>query len=232
MEINKEEFLKQAKVAQVGAAIDAKAGVKRLSAAREGVTNPEVFKLLDDMKNGVLTNIRLALDGNEESTAYVPFRILSAKEEFDIKKEMQESGLKPNQADNAYELLFIIKRLSKATQPVQNPLKSDEANQVILTENDMFHILSENQVLALGLKYNEFILKCSPKLREYKQEELQEVIDAVSEALDEFNPKLREATLGMIFSALESNATFEALIECVNQLKTLTQQMDKLRTGS
>lgn len=232
MAIDKEKFLQEARVAQVGDAIQPRNTKRKQSSAQAGVTNPDVFKLLDDMKNGVLTTIQLSLDGDPESTSYIPFRILSAKEEFDIKKEMQQSGLIPNQEDNAYELLLAVKRLSRATLPIQSPIKGNEAQQTVLTEQDIFNVLSENQVLALGIKYNEFILKHSPKLRSYSHDELDEVINAVSEGLDQINPKLQQATLRAIYTALESNATFEALIECVTRLKTLTQQMDKLRTGS
>jgi hypothetical protein len=206
-----------------------KKGTRKKSAIQSGVAGQDILNLMLKMADGVLTTINLSLDGKEDSEAYIPFRILSAKEELDIKDAMSESNLIPN-TTGAYELLFIAKRLSQASSSIQNPSPQDIGSHPLLTEHELVNIVSERQLLALGYRYDDFINRHSPKLRSLSQEEINEVVDEISEVLD-YDPKPQGVALNQIFCALDLNVMQEVLISCVKLLKTQSAQMDKLSTG-
>jgi hypothetical protein len=224
---NKQDFLDQARATQVGKAITASASVKKQSAILAGITNQEALELSSKMKEGVGDYILLSLDGDDSSEATIPFRILSAGEDHNIKLEMMQSGLLPDQPESAYEMLYIIKRLSAATQPYHSSLAKDIPNQKRLTESEIWTLLNEKQVIALGILYNEFVIRHSPDIHKLTESEINQVVDAISVALDDQDPKLMAVELQTIFKNLESSAIFAVLIKCVQLLKTTVAPTDK-----
>ena len=207
-------------------------GLRRKSGIEAGIQNQDVLELMLQMRDGVLSSIELAfidlpIDGDETNTAYVRFRLLSAKEELQISDEMRASKLLPD-FDGAYELLLATKRLSIASSKTQNPI--DINAKPLFSESDMLNSLTRPQVLALGYYYDEFCKKCSPKLREYTEADIQYVIDKLDEAL-QLDPKDAIITSNEILSSLDLSAMRGVIIKSVMSLRAHMQQMDKLVTG-
>lgn len=225
---NKDKFIKAAQATQVGEAVKPTAIKKRTSAALSGLKSDQI-ELFVKMKKGVGNRINISLDGDEESDAYLSFRILSAAEELRIKSEMEATGLLPNQPTKAYELTYALKRLSLATSPNPTKTTNEESTitQPIFTAEELGMTLSEMQVFAISTLYHEFSLKQSPNINNWTNEEIKQLVDDMAEVLKEPNPKLQQIALQSIYQDCNSMAIYAALIECTKQLMTITAQMGK-----
>lgn len=204
-------------------------GSRKLSAIQAGVKRQEVLDFMLKIRDGVLTTCSFSFDGDNTSEAYVPLRILSAFERTEIMAEMRESGLIP-EFDMAYELMLFSKLISRASSPTQNPLAANENAQPLFSPEELLHIMSMEQMLALGSAYSEFLQKYSPNIKVYTDEQIADIIDDISEALDN-DPKQGLMTLKQIFRNLDSNAVHAALISSVKQSKEAKLLLDKLHSG-
>lgn len=224
----KDKFINAARANQVGEAVKPPSSKKRTSAALSGLSGDQIA-LFVKMKKGVGNRINISLDGDDESEAYLSFRVLSASEELRIKSEMEATGLVPKKPTKAYELTYALKRLSLATSP--NPTKTPDEEtpitQPVFTAEGLGMLLSEMQTFALAALYEEFSIKQSPNIDNWSGEQIKQLVDDIAEVLKEPNPKLQRTALQLIYQDCNSTAIYAALIECTLQLIALTAQMDK-----
>lgn len=224
----KEKLIQAARATQVGQAVKPTTPKKRTSGALSGLKGDQI-ELFVKMKKGVGNRINISLDGDDESEAYLSFRILSAAEELRIKADMEATGLRPNQETRAYELTYALNRLSLATSPnpTKTPTDDSPITQPVFTAEELGMMLSEMQAFVIEALYNEFCIKQSPNINNWSNEEIKQLIDDLAEVLKEPNPKLQQVALQSIYQDCNSMAIYAALIECTKQLITITAQMDK-----
>jgi len=224
----KDKFMATARATQVGEAVKSPTVKKRTSGALSGLKGDQI-ELFVKMKKGVGNRINISLDGDDESEAYLSFRVLSAAEELRIKAEMEATGLNPNSPTKAYDLTYLLKRLSLATSPnpTKTPNEESPVTQPVFTAEELGMTLSEMQVFAISALYQEFSVKQSPNINNWTNDEIKQLVDDLAEVLNEPSPKLQQTALQLIYQDCNSMAIYAALIECTKQLTVLTAQMGK-----
>lgn len=171
------------------------------------------------MKNGILTTVKLALDHDPNSDVIAEFRLLSAEEEYEILDAMAETGLSP--LDTRYRLKFAALTLSKASCPSPN----QTFNSPSFSVKTLMAIETMESLLALGLKYQEFKDKYSPKLESLTEEQIDHAIKMIEESESEVK-KLD------LLNGWSLKATQEVLINSVTKLTNVTRQLEALLIGS
>jgi hypothetical protein len=142
---------------------------------RENKVTEEVIDALMALKNGTANEIRLTPDvetnGNtvHEASFYFTFRALSGHEQISIDREMMDSVFDKNQ--EAYLLEHIAKTLSRAT------CANGTYKKPVFTPEDLLHSLTPSVLLYLGKKYEEFRFQCSPRLEEFTQAQINDIVD-------------------------------------------------------
>lgn len=199
---------------------DVPEGVKKKSLAEIGAKKDCIDVLLK-MKHGVLTSVKLALDGDDASDCIYTFRLLSAQEESDIFDEMEKLKYQPG-IHYQYDIYYISKVLSRASKSIASdkPFTQPE-----LTEEVLRKAFPKYLLLAIGIKYNEFREKVSPRLETLTEDQITEIINDINEC-EGSQKKL--TTL----SGLNLNQTHEVLLSLLSRLDGLTKQLDSVVIGS
>ncbi len=171
------------------------------------------------MKNGPLTKIKLALDHHPESEVIGTFRLLTPQEEYEILDKMSESKL--SYLDIRYKIKHAALTLSKASQAVP----SQKFDTPSYSETDLMCSGTVDSLIVLGLKYQEFKDKYSPKLESLTQEQIDKAIKMIEESEDD----IKKSDL---LNGWSLRATQEVLIDSVKKLTSVTKQMEALLIGS
>lgn len=216
----KEEIIEQFRGSQVSESVERRSRSTEIQRGLKG----DAIELALQMKKGCGNSVQLSLDGDKNSKAYLSFRVLSVPEELDIEREMSSSGFQPKQ--DAYNILWLLKRLAKATTPPPSNIPHQmQENQPIFNEHELGLLLSKGQLIGLGFLYNDFLNRHNPNLANFTKEEIDQLINELGEAVAD--PKLRAIALPIIYSECNSSLIYAALIECVTRLSALMQHVDK-----
>lgn len=194
--------------------------IKRKSLIESGVDGELVNKLLK-MKNGCLTSIDLPLDNESISDCIFKFRILSAQEIGDISDEMSKLKYIKG-ADIQYDIYYTSKILSRATKLI---LSDFEFSQPEISEIQLRKNIPLYQLLAIGIRYNEFLQQNSPHIEWLTEEDMSRLIDDIN-SQEDITKKFD------ILNGLSLKQTQGVLLDLLNKLENITKQLDKFVTGS
>lgn len=218
-----DNLAKLIKKAKETAHVDVEEGVKKRSLAELNV-NSDAVKWLLSLKNGPLTSITLALDGEEDSDCQFQLRLLTAQEEADVEGEMMELMNKHDMMPLSlgYNIYKISKILSRASKPIASNMNFVSPT---LTEQELRDVLPTELLIALGERYNEFRIKHVPDLDEVTQEDINEILDALEKC--ENDPKKLLST----FSTLKYFTMLKTAVQIYLKMADSSSELAKLYTG-
>jgi len=177
------------------------------------------------MKRGPLTTIKLQLplDLHPQSDCIFTFRLLTARESFDILDELKASNLSPYVDKMQYDILNIALTLSAASKPIPSQLENP-SNSPELSVNDLMNAIDTDTLLALGYKYLEFQMKNSPPLESLTDADITMFVNALAESED-------DAKKFDLLNGLNLRQMQEVIISLVKSYSTLIKQVDNVFTG-
>lgn len=217
----KEQILEAANIGRVKEKTASKTELRK-EGVEKGLKG-EQLDLAVKMKRGCGNSVQISLDGDPNSEAYISFRVLSVNEEGEIAKKMQESGFA--EGSKWYTLMLSLERLALATTPPPSKIEHTLPQQPAFTAHELGKMLSEGQLIALGLVYNDFLMKHNPDLNNYTEDDVNALINDIAEAVAD--PKLAQTALPVIYRECNMSLIFAALIKSVTTWKELMLQADK-----
>lgn len=197
------------------------ASKKKLSFIECGIDDKDIIDVLLKMKGGCHSSIKLGLDNEDSSEALWEFRLLSAQEEADIQDAMDKTKYIP-QINPQYFIYLASKTLAAASSSsLGNNAPNGKSPR--FTEEYFRNTFPASILAGLSIKYNDFKRRVSPKLEEFTEEMLNEILEEIdaTEASKKFD----------IISCLSSTVMPEVILGLYNKLENVTKQLDKFVIG-
>lgn len=191
-------------------------GEKRLALV-ECEIKGDTLKWLMGLKYGKLTETTFALDGKDDSDVLMSFKVLGGQDVADVDEEM--IGLMETKKFMPMSLMHNIYKTSKLLA------RANKGDPHEMTEAQFRKVLPCEMLLALGRKYNHFLLKNSPALESFGQEQFDEIMAALDECEGSLG-KMRTTLGGLSFPVM-----LEMVVEQYLQTKALSAQLEKSFTG-
>lgn len=170
------------------------------------------------MKNGCLTSIKLALDGDNCGDCIYTFRLLTSQEEYDIFDKLAATGL--SYLDLRYKIKYAALTLSAASR--LTPTLNEEEPQLSVKA---LMWIPKYMLLDLAQRYDEFVQKYSPKLEHLTQQDMDDCIKMIQECEDDVKKYV-------LLNGWSLKVTQDLLISSTKQLEKLTKQVEAVCIGS
>lgn len=195
------------------------AAKKKLAFIECGVDKDAIDVLLK-MKHGCLSTVKLGLDNEDASEAMWDFRLLSAQEEADIQDAMNNTKYIPG-VNPQYAIYLGSKILAAASSPLGELAPGGKTPK--FTEEYFRKVFPASILTGLFIKYNDFKRRVSPKLEDFTEDMLNEILEEIdaTEASKKFD----------IISCLSSTVMPEVILGLYNKLQDVTKQLDKFVIG-
>ncbi len=190
-------------------------GVKLQSSVESGVKDIEWASKL---KRGPNTFMKLAIDCAKDSDLIYTFRILTTFESEAIERELEESKLPIGSI--RYRILQVCLTLSAASRA--RPSLTINMPPELTVEQLKF--LDLETLFALGYKYDEFVLKHSPRIEGLNLDQINNMIKRLNECEDD------EKKSDLIY-LLNLKQIHDLIIGLQTKLETQTEQMERVVTG-